>query len=109
MREEKRRQLLGRRQKATNAVRGYLDEVSFKVGKETRDLLRATQRELRDSLRGRADELLASATTSLEAAREVAEADQSERADRLAQVDATLTRLRLLMRQSEVLSGLAAS
>lgn len=96
VRDERRRQLTVRRQRARSAVRTYLDEVSFHVGKETRDVLRLTQRSLRDALAGRAGELARSASDALDAARRSVELDRPKREERLADVDAELRRLEAL-------------
>ena len=42
-------------------VRRYVDDVSFQVGKQSRDMLRHVQRDLRDHFMARSDELVRSA------------------------------------------------
>src|SRR5262245_7409881 len=68
LREEKKRQLAQRQAQARNAVRRYCDEVSFVMGKDSRDTLRRIQRELRDYYAGLAEELNRSNTEALNAA-----------------------------------------
>ena len=68
MRDESRRLLERRRMEAKNTVRRYVDDVSFQVGKQSRDMLRHVQRELRDHFMARSDELVRSAQESLIAA-----------------------------------------
>lgn len=46
--EERRKQLTQRRQKARAAVRQFLDDVQFEVGKSMREVSRELQRQLRD-------------------------------------------------------------
>ena len=66
LREEKRRQRTSRQQQARNAVRRYCDEVSFVMGKHSRDTLRKIQRQLRDHYTGLAEELQRSNQQALE-------------------------------------------
>ena len=54
MRDERQRQLTYRRQQAKISCRRYLDEVAFVIGKDCRDALRRTRRELRDEFQARA-------------------------------------------------------
>ncbi len=96
LREEKKRQLLQRRAQARNAIRRYCDEVSFVMGKDSRDTLRRIQRELRDHYGGLAEELNRSNSEALSAATEAAKRSQSEREKRLKDLDAELTRMRQL-------------
>ena len=65
MRDESRRLLDRRRMEAKNTVRRYVDDVSFQVGKQSRDMLRYMQRELRDHFMARSEELVRSAQESL--------------------------------------------
>ena len=53
MREDKERRLSMRRQEAKQALRRYIDEAQFAVGKDQRDTLRRVQRELRDRFQER--------------------------------------------------------
>ena len=66
IKDEKERMLNLRRQQSKAAFRKYVDEVTFQVGKESRDSLRRVQRDLRDHFTARAEELQAS---TIEAAR----------------------------------------
>ena len=68
MRDESRRLLDRRRMEAKNTVRRYVDDVSFQVGKQSRDMLRQVHRELRDHFMARSEELVRSAQQSLNAA-----------------------------------------
>lgn len=93
LREEKRRQMKQRQQQATAAVRQYLDKVSFAAGKESRDSLRAIQRQLRDHYTGLAEQLEKSNNEALRRAQAAANASKADRARRLADVDAELARI----------------
>jgi hypothetical protein len=93
LREEKQRQLTGRRAQAKNAVRKYVDEVSFHVSKDSRDTLRLVQRQLRDWFSEKAEELHRSTTEALMAAQDAATTQDAERAKRLADVEAEIGRI----------------
>lgn len=93
MRDEKERQLSMRRGQAKNAVRKYVDEASFNVGKDSRDTLRRVQRQLRDHFAELADELHRSTTEALLAAQKAATVGAEEREKRLRDVEAELGRI----------------
>ena len=93
MRQEVERQLAQRRAQAKAAVRQYVDEVSFVVGKDSRDRIRLSQRHLRDFFGARADELLRSAATALQAAQDATATATTGREERLRDVEAELARL----------------
>jgi len=96
LRDEKRRQLAQRQSQAKNAVRRYCDEVTFVLGKDSRDTLRRIQRQLRDHYGARAEELNRSTGEALQAAAEAVRSSQVERDRRLRDLDAELGRLRVL-------------
>jgi GTPase SAR1 family protein len=96
LRGEKERQLNMRRSQARQAHRKYTDEVSFVVGKDSRDTLRRTQRRMRDFFAARAEELHRSTTTALAAAQQAVKSDASTRQKRLRDVDAELKRIAVL-------------
>jgi hypothetical protein len=93
LKEERRRQLMMRRQQAKQAVRRYLDEVSFAVSKQSRDAIRRAQRELRDEFTSRAQQLQRSTKEALAAAESAARRTASEGTKRLKDIDAELARL----------------
>jgi signal recognition particle receptor subunit beta len=96
VREQRQRELAGRRQQAKATVRRYIDDAAHAIGKESRDALRRIQRDLRDGLTERANEILRSSNESLKAAEAAVTTDAGERARRLADVDAELGRLSAL-------------
>jgi hypothetical protein len=93
LRDEKKRQLQQRRTQARNAIRRYCDEVSFVMGKDSRDTLRRVQRQLRDHYSGLAEELARSNVEAIAAATDAASRSQAERDGRLRDLDAELQRL----------------
>jgi hypothetical protein len=105
LREEKKRQRATRQNQAKNAVRRYCDEVSFVMGKHSRDTLRRIQRQLRDHYTGLAEELNRSNTEALTKASEALKRTQAEREKRLRDIDAELARLRRLRQQAMAVAG----
>jgi hypothetical protein len=105
LRDEKKRQRTLRQNQARNAVRRYCDEVSFVMGKHSRDTLRKIQRELRDHYTGLAEELNRSNAAALTSAAESVKRTQAEREKRLKDIDAELTRLRKLRQDATAVAG----
>ncbi len=104
MRDESRRLLDRRRMEAKNTVRRYVDDVSFQVGKQSRDMLRQVHRELRDHFMARSEELVRSAQESLIAAERASQAGVAERQQRTADLRAELERIAALERQGQALA-----
>jgi len=93
LKDEKERQLTNRRLQARNSHRKYTDEVTFLVTKDSRDMLRLVQRQLRDFYQTRAEELQKSTSDTLVAAQQAAKSDQATKDKRLRDVDAEITRI----------------
>jgi hypothetical protein len=93
LQEEKKRHLTQRRGQAKNAVRKYCDDVSFAVGKDSRDTVRRIQRQLRDHYSTRAEELNRSNAEALRSAQAAAQQSEAERQARLRDLAAELARL----------------
>ncbi|KAA1249936.1 Isoniazid-inducible protein iniA [Mycobacterium simiae] len=91
--EEKQSRLLRVRAEAKANVRRFVDDVSFVVGKESRDRLKMIQRMLRDHYRDIANELTRSLNESLQATVAAAQVEKAERDNRI----------RELERQSDIL------
>ncbi len=85
--EDKENRVRARRSEAKVAIRRFTDDVSFQVGKESKDRLRLIQRVLRDHFTSIAEQTLRSLNDSLQAAREAANVETNERATRTAQLD----------------------
>jgi hypothetical protein len=109
LRDEKKRQLQQRRQQARNAVRRYCDEVSFVMGKDSRDTLRRVQRELRDHYSEIAESLGKSNSEALAAANEAARRTEAQRESRLRDIEAELGRLRQLKQRAESVAAQATT
>lgn len=89
-RDEKEGRIEGRRAKARQAIGKFTDDVSFQVGKESRDRLRHTQRALRDHFTAVADQTARSVNDSLRSAQEAASAQSAHRTTRMAELEAQL-------------------
>ncbi|MDJ0395294.1 dynamin family protein [Rhodococcus sp. G-MC3] len=85
--EDKENRVKNRRAEAKMAVRRFTDDVSFQVGKESKDRLRQIQRVLRDHFTSIAEQTLRSLNDSLRAAQDAANVETAERATRTAQLD----------------------
>ena len=105
LQEEKKRRLMMRQGQAKNAVRKYCDEVSFAIGKDSRDTVRRVQRQLRDFYATRAEELNRSNAEALKAAQAAAQQTESERQKRVRDLTAELARLRELRERAAAIRG----
>lgn len=105
MKEERKRQLALRRQQTKQAVRRYLDEVSFAVNKESRDALRRVQRELRDEFTERAEQLQRSTREALVAAETAARQTKQQAEARLKAIDTELGRLATVRKAADELAA----
>lgn len=102
--DERRVRKQRRQAEARLAVSRYVDEVSFHVGKESRNRLRLAQRALRDHFTTMTTEALRSADTALQDA-EAASAPFGEQGrHRLSSLDADSARLRQLVRRAQELA-----
>jgi hypothetical protein len=93
LRDEKKRNLTMRQQQAKMAIRRYLDDLSFTVGKQSRDAVRQVQRELRDEFTRRAEEVQRSTKEALLAADAAAKSTAAETERRRRDLEAELERL----------------
>lgn len=101
---DERRRIVSRRQsEAKAAIRRYVDDVIFQVGKESRDMLRRVQRDLRDHFTERAEELNRSLRDSLRKAEKSVKASKSERERRLVEIPPELEELEALERKVRIL------
>ena len=106
---DERRRIIARRQaEAKAAVRRYVDEVAFQVGKESREMLRAVQRDLRDHYSQLADQLAASIKDSVASAERSVRTTQAEREQRLEEIPQELSALGALRDQVRTLLTMPA-
>ena len=101
---DERKKLVTRRQnEAKAAMRRYVDDVTFQVAKDSRDRLRAVQRDLRDHFTAQADQLKRSLLESQQAAERAVKASRAERETRLAEITKELEQLELVRRAARAL------
>lgn len=91
--DERKRIVTKRQNDAKTSLRRYVDDVTFHVGKDSRDMLRGVQRTLRDHFTTRAEEMKRSLQESLKAAEKAAKASKAERDHRLAELDTQISEL----------------
>ncbi|GAA4687464.1 isoniazid-induced dynamin-like GTPase IniA [Pseudonocardia yuanmonensis] len=103
VRDERKRLLERRRAEAKTAVRRHIDEVTFQVGKDSRDTLRRAQRQLRDHFTVLAEELSVSLATSVSAAQSAVNTDVSQRQKRIDDLKAEITRVEALAKRARAL------
>jgi hypothetical protein len=94
--DERRRVVTRRQAEAKTVVRRYVDDVTFQVGKDSRDMLRGVQRDLRDHFTDLAEQLTRSLKESLTATERSATASKEDRVRRIAEIDTELARLEKL-------------
>ncbi len=101
---DERRRIVNRRQnEAKTAVRRYIDDVIFQASKESRDMLRRVQRDLRDHFTTQAEETSRSLTDSLRAAERSVKTTKGDRERRLTEIKAELERLETLQQKVRTL------
>ncbi|GAB2811232.1 dynamin family protein [Lentzea nigeriaca] len=91
---DERKRIVQRRQNdAKAALRRYIDDVTFHAGKESRDMLRVLQRDLRDHFTALADQLKRSLQESIQSAQKSVKASSADRSARLKEIAAELAAL----------------
>ena len=102
--EDMENRMLRVRNEAKTNMRRFVDDVSFVVNKESRDRLRAIQRQLRDHYRGIANQTSRSLNESLQATLASAKLEENERNTRIAELERQLNILRQVMDNADKLS-----
>jgi signal recognition particle receptor subunit beta len=108
-RDEAQRQRTYRQQQAKLVARRFVDDVAFVLNKDTRDALRATQRQLREDFQGRAVSIQVSTQAALRSAERAASLDGDERTARAAEAVADEARLDALRSGLKVAAVSAAA
>ncbi|HVE27409.1 MAG TPA: dynamin family protein [Sporichthya sp.] len=108
LREEKKRLLARRQAEAKNAVRRYSDDVIFHIGKDSRDMLRRVQRQLRDHFTEVATELETSLQESLRTAEAGARTNAADREARINELRRELAAVTALAQQARALVSVPA-
>jgi replication fork clamp-binding protein CrfC len=92
--EDMENRMLRVRNEAKTNVRRFVDDVSFVVGKESRDRLKGVQRQLRDHYRDIANQTTRSLNESLQASLNAAKMEMDERDTRVRELERRLNILR---------------
>ncbi|ORL09653.1 dynamin family protein [Prescottella equi] len=95
-RDDRETRVVKRRADAKVAIRRFTDDVSFQVGKESKDRLRLIQRPLRDHFTAIAEQTLRSLGDSLRAAQEAAKVESTGRTRRAGEVEQQMAVLETL-------------
>ena len=101
--DERKKQVARRKNEAKAAMRRYVDDVTFQVAKDSRDRLRAVQRDLRDHFTTQADQLKRSLLESQQATERAVKASRAEREARLTEITKQLEQLDLVRKQARAL------
>jgi replication fork clamp-binding protein CrfC len=88
--EDMENRMLRVRNEAKMNMRKFVDDVSFVVGKESRDRLKGIQRQIRDHYRGIANQTTRSLNESLQATLMAAKLEENERNTRVAELERQL-------------------
>ncbi|MBI3225912.1 MAG: dynamin-like GTPase family protein [Mycolicibacterium cosmeticum] len=102
--EDMENRMLRVRNEAKTNMRRFIDDVSFVVNKESRDRLRAIQRQLRDHYRGIANQTSRSLNESLQATLASAKLEENERNARVNELERELNILRQVIDNADKLS-----
>jgi len=101
--DERKRLVTKRQNEAKTAARRYVDDVTFQVAKDSRDRLRAVQRDLRNHFTEQAEQLKRTLTESQQAAERAVKASQGERTARRTEITGQLEELEAVRRQAKAL------
>ena len=101
--DERRRIITRRQSEAKMTVRRYIEDVIFQVGKDSRDILRRAQREIRDHFTTLAEEMQRSIGESLQGAQKAVKTSKSDREQRLVEIKRELERLEALQQKARTL------
>jgi ubiquinone biosynthesis protein UbiJ len=102
--DERRRVVARRQAEAKMVVRRYVDDVSFQVGKDSRDMLRGVQRDLRDHFTTLAEQLNRSLKESLTSAERSVTTTREETERRLGEIETALAKLDRLQQRVRTLT-----
>jgi hypothetical protein len=102
--DERRRVVARRQAEAKTVVRRYVDDVTFQVGKDSRDMLRGVQRDLRDHFTALAEQLNRSLKESLTSAERSVTTTQGETEQRLAEIETEVAKLERLQQRIRTLT-----
>jgi beta-phosphoglucomutase-like phosphatase (HAD superfamily) len=103
--DELKRNKQRRQADAKVAVRRHIDDVTFQVGKDVRDMLRQLQRSLRDHFSSIAEEMSTSLNDAVVSAQKAVQTDEASRAARIRDLKAELERIEGLAQRARALDS----
>ncbi|MFN8072428.1 MAG: dynamin-like GTPase family protein [Mycobacterium sp.] len=103
--EDMENRMLRVRNEAKTNLRRFIDDVLFVVTKESRDRLKTVQRQLRDHYREIANQTTRSLNESLQATLAAARVEETERANRVRELERQANILRQVIENAEKLHG----
>jgi replication fork clamp-binding protein CrfC len=103
--EDMENRMLRVRNEAKTNVRRFVDDVAFVVGKESRDRLKAIQRQLRDHYRDIANQVTRSLNESLQATLAAVKVAETERAGRIRELERQVNILRQVVEHADKLAA----
>ncbi|GAA5145103.1 isoniazid-induced dynamin-like GTPase IniA [Pseudonocardia eucalypti] len=107
--DELKRNKQRRQSDAKMAVRKYIDDVTFQMGKDTRDMLRQVQRTLRDHFSQVAEEMSTSLAEAVSSAGSAVKMDETQRVARIRDLKAELERIENMAQRARGLAGAAGA
>jgi hypothetical protein len=105
--DEMKRNKQRRQADAKMAVRRHIDDVTFQMGKDTRDMLRQVQRTLRDHFASIAEEMHTSLTEAVASAQKAVKSDETGRVRRIKDLKAELERIDNVSKRARALAASA--
>ncbi|MBO0872182.1 MAG: Isoniazid-inducible protein iniA, partial [Pseudonocardia sp.] len=103
--DEMKRNKQRRQGDAKMAVRRHIDDVTFQVGKDTRDMLRQVQRHLRDHFSEIAEQMHTSLSDAVQSAQKAVRSDESGRQQRIRDLKAELERIENMAQRARALDS----
>jgi len=103
--DELKRNKQRRQADAKQAMRRHIDDTTFQVGKDIRDMLRTLQRTLRDHFSGVAEEMSTSLADAVMSAQKAVQTVEGGRATRIKDLRAELDRIENMAQRARALDG----
>ena len=103
--DELKRNKQRRQSDAKQAVRKHVDDVTFQVGRDVRDMLRQLQRTLRDHFTTIAEEMSTSLNEAVISAQKAVQTVEGNRSNRISDLKAELERIDNLAQRARALDG----
>lgn len=103
--DELKRTKQRRQAEAKTAIRRHIDDVTFQLGKDIRDMLRQLQRTLRDHFSTIAEEMSTSLNDAVISAQKAVQTDEATRGARIRDLKAELERIEALAQRARALDS----